>query len=167
MRAPTLLLGLFVACATGRDSLPDGAPLPPEMGLVVGKFDFSKVNWLTRVGIRQIGYSEIVFEPQTPVFGIPIPPGRYKVEYVDDYRSEPEELHFEVEAGKAVYIGSWYAVIGLDIDLRDESRALAAEIMRRWNLEASNGMPGAPRRIVFEVDPILAEGPGRFSNSCD
>jgi hypothetical protein len=167
MKSPMLFLVLLIACSTGRDSLPDGAPLPPDMGLVVGKFDFSKVNWLTRVGIRQIGQSEIVLEPKTLVFGIPVPPGRYKIEYVDDYRSEPEDLHIQVEAGKAVYIGSWYAVLGLDIDLRDESRALAAEIMGRWSLEAHDGMPGEPRRIVFEVDPILAEGPGRFSNGCD
>ena len=170
MRLLLLVALVFaVGCVRGRDSLADGAPLPPGQGFVLGKFDFSKVNWETRMGIRQVGHHEIVLQPLTPVFGIPLPPGRYKVEYIYAYRSDYEELFFEVAAGEAVYIGSWYAVLGMNADLKDERRTLAPEFERRWGVtKFRNGMPGKPRVIIFEVDFDLADWPGPDSGGfCD
>ncbi|MHC4938914.1 MAG: hypothetical protein ACYTHK_08100 [Planctomycetota bacterium] len=162
MRALVVLLGLLSACAAGRDSLADGERIPDGAGLVVGKFDFSGANFAVRFAIREGNDQEMVLAPRTAVFGVPVPPGRYKVDYIDMSRSE-EELWFEVKAGEAVYIGSWYSVLGMDMELRDESHELAAEFKRRWNVVARNGMPGSPRRIAFEMDPILADRPGLYS----
>ena len=151
---------LLAACATGRDSLSDAAPLPPGTGLVVGKFDFSNVNWKARMGLRRAGHPEVVLAPSTPVFAIPLPPGRYRIEFIDAYRPVGEELFIEVRDGEAVYMGSWYAVLGLDAELRNELAELKPEIERRWGVGAlRDGMPGRTRRIVFEIDPLLSDDP--------
>lgn len=155
-----LPLLLFAACATGRASLPEGEPLPEGTGLIVGRFEFSNVSWDRRMGLRRPGHGQVVLAPREAVFAIPVPPGRYRIEYIDAYRPLDEELFIEVRAGEAVYIGSWYAVLGLDADLRDEFKDLKPEIERRWGVgPVRDGMPGRTRRIRFEVDPLLSRDP--------
>jgi len=159
-KAPLLALLLLGACTLGRDTLPDGVVDPGDSGVLVGSFDFSRVNWETRVGIRSPGSPGIWLAPAPGVFAIAVPPGRYKLESIDAWRPQGEELWFDVHAGEAVYIGSWTAVLGLDVELRDELAALRPELERRWGLrEVRNGMPGRPRRIVCEVDPVLSDRP--------
>jgi len=154
--APLLLL----ACASGRDSLPEGAPIPPGHGLVVGRFDFSRINWKPVMGLDGPDGRAYVLAPKAPLFAIPLPPGRYEIGSIHEYRPEGEELFFEVVAGEAVYIGTWVGVLGLDAELRDERGDVAAELARRWGVDAlRDGLPGRPRRIRFEVDPLLATGP--------
>ena len=156
-----LLALILVGCRSGRDSLADGAPIPEGMGLVAGKFDFSKVNWEVNMGVRQVGFHEVLLGPTTDVFAIPLPPGRYKINFIYAYSPEPDDLHIEVVAGEATYIGSWYAVLGMNVDLKDERAALAPEFERRWGLTSlRSGLPGAPRIVIFEVNPLLADWPG-------
>lgn len=160
MRAPLLALVLLIACSAGRDSLPDGDPIPPDTGLVVGAMDFSAINWNEVMSVRQVGGREFRLEPKTPLFGIPLPPGRYELRFFSFYRPETAKLTFEVRAGEAAYVGSWYGVLGPHAELKDELDSIRPELERRWGVrDVVRAMPAKPGVIRFVFDPTHPDAP--------
>lgn len=160
MRASLLVLALLTACSAGRDSLPDGEPIPPDTGLVVGAMDFSATNWNEVMSVRQVGGREFRLEPVTPLFGIPLPPGRYELGYFSFYRPETANLTFEVKAGEVAYVGSWYGVLGPHAELKDELDSLLPELERRWGVrDVVRALPAKPGVIRFVFDPTHPDAP--------
>ncbi|MHC4938913.1 MAG: hypothetical protein ACYTHK_08095 [Planctomycetota bacterium] len=164
MKPFVVLMALLIGCASGRDSLPDGEPLPDGTGLVVGEMDFSTKNWKEVASVRAVGGQKRRLEPSTQLFGIPLPPGRYRLEHFSFYEPENMTLFFDVKEGEAVYIGSWTAQLNQRVELRDNSPALAAEIERRWGIkEVAGGLPAKPGVIQFVFDARHPDAPRSIS----
>ena len=146
---------LVAACAAGPRDLPDGARAAEGMATLVGNFDFSGFGVDQRVVFQGPGNKLLYLDRQPGLFVVAVPPGEYEVDHIDVFRVGNEPVRFIAEANKAVYIGTWRAVLGPDLEIRDESDAAFPEFERRYGSLAITRAFRQSRRIQLDLDPSL------------
>ena len=155
MVARAALLIALAGCS-GLRSLPDGTRAPPGAATIVGSMEFRGFGLEPLMVFLGPGNRTVSLRPRQQVFCIALPPGTYELDYIDRYRPRGEPLRFVASADRATYIGAWRATVGPAIDLRDDLELARPELERRYGpMEIERGIPGAPRRIEIDWDPLL------------
>jgi hypothetical protein len=161
--------GLVIALAlaggcTGLRSLPDGKRAPGGMATLVGSFEFRGFGIEPLMVLVDTGGRALTLQPKQQVFCIAVPPGEYEIDYIDKYRLRGDPVRIVATAERVTYIGAWCAVVGLAIELRDGLDEVRPGLERRYGpMEIEPGIPGGPRRIEIDWDPLL-DSAYQFSN---
>ena len=151
---PLLILS---ACAGKVHYLADHETPPADQATIIGVMDFDGFGMHRELALLTEKGTSLVLKPRANLFVCAIPPGEYRLDYIHMYRwDDGPDKTFKAGAGEVVYIGTWKAVLGPGIDLRDELDKLRPLLSQRHGkLDIRTELPGGPGVFYIEVDPLL------------